>query len=384
MSYICYSSYFHIENQEDVNISKKILLILLISIIAICTVSAVSAQDLNDTVIADDYNLSNDIEYDPFTVGGPCDIVEEQSQSSCNVTFVLEKIPAEIQIKQSGEYYGDKKLTVKVINNTKASLYPVPVTLKFSNGKSATVVTDSKGAATYTLPFNPGKYSVKASISSNYLDVKTQALKNIIVKKADAKITLKKLTTSFGAKKYFEVKLTNVKTKKGIGDVKLLVKVYTGKKVKKIYLTTNSKGIAKYNAAGLDVGVHKVKVSEVSGGVSAKAKTSQITVKKASTTFLDEVDAIYIKKAKTYNIALFNKNNEKVIKGIKIHVKIYDDKKSYTYDVKTGRYGSEIDISHLGLGSYKVVVTFDGNSRYLKCTGRGDIDIIRSAGQVIF
>ena len=84
---------------------------------------------------------------------------------------------------------------------------------------------------------------------------------------------------------------------------------------------------AKYNAAGLDVGVHKVKVSEVSTGVKAKAKTGKITVKKASTTFLNEVDAIYIKKAKTYNIALFNKNNDRVIKGIKLHVKIYDGKK---------------------------------------------------------
>lgn len=369
---------------EDVKISKKILFILLAAIIAISALSVVSAQDLNDTIMTDDSDVSKDIVYDPVTVGGPCDIVEDQFPSSCNVTLVVQdKIPAKIQIKQSGQYYGDKKVTIKVISNTNASLYPVPITLKFSNGKSATVITDSKGVASYNLPFNPGKYSVKASINSNYIDVKNQVLKNITIKKADAKIALKKLTTSYGAKKYMEIKVINLKTKKGIGGVKLLVKVYTGKKVKKLYLTTNSKGIAKYNVAGLDVGVHKVKVSEVSSGVSAKAKTGKITVKKAPTTFLDEVDAIYIKKAKTYNIALFNKNNEKVIKGIKLHVKIYDGKKCYSYTVKTGKYGSEIDISHLGIGLYKVVVTFDGNSRYKKCTGRGDIDIIRSDGHYV-
>ena len=324
---MCYSPYFY-KKLEDVNIFKKILFILLMAIIAIGALSVVSAQDLNDTLMTNDSDVSDNIVYGSFTVGGPCDIVEEQVPSSCNVTLVVQdKIPAKIQIKQSGQYYSDKKLTIKVINNTNASLYPVPITLKFSNGKSATVITDSKGVASYNLPFNPGKYSVKASVNSNYLDVKNQALKNIVIKKADAKIALKKLTTSYGAKKYMEIKVTNLKTKKGIGGVKLLVKAYTGKKVKKIYLTTNSKGIARYNAAGLDVGVHKVKVSEVSSAVNAKAKTGRITVKKASTTFLNEVDAICIKKAKTYNIALFNKNNDRVIKGIKLHVKIYDGKK---------------------------------------------------------
>ncbi len=370
---------------EDVNISKKILFILFVAIIAISALSVVNAQDLNDTAITDDFDESNDINYDSFFVGGPCDIVEDQFPSSCNMTLVVQdKIPAKIQIQQSGQYYGDKKLTVKVINNTNASLYPVPITLKFSNGKSATVITDSKGMATYNLPFNPGKYSVKASVNSNYIDVKNQALKNIVIKKADAKIAIKKLTTSYSAKKYMEIKVTNLKTKKGIGGVKLLMNVYNGKKVKKLYLTTNSRGIAKYNVAGLDVGIHKVKVSEVSNGVSAKAKTGKITVKKASTTFLNEVDAIYIKKAKTYDIALFNKNNEKVIKGIKLHVKIYGDKKCYSYTVKTGKYGSEIDISHLGPGSYKVVVTFDGNARFKKCIGRGDIDIIKNPGHILF
>ena len=355
----------------------------MIFLIAICAVSAVSAHDVNETEISD-YG-PDDVSYGQFTVGGPCDIAEEANHSSCNITLMVpDKIPARIQMNQSGQYYGDKKVSVNIISNNNVSLYPIPVTLKFSNGKSATVITDSNGEASYNLPFSPGKYSVKASVNSNYLDVKCSVLKNIVVKKADAKITLKKLTTSYGAKKYMEIKVSNVKTKKGISGVKLLVKVYNGKKVKKAYLTTNSKGIAKYNAAGLDVGVHKVKVSEVSPGVTAKARAGQIKVKKAPTTFLDEVGAIYIKKAKTYNIALFNKNNEKVIKGIKLHVKIYDGKKCYSYTVKTGKYGSEIDISYLGLGSYKVVVTFDGNSRYSKCTGRDTIDIIRSEGHVIF
>ena len=59
-------------------------------------------------------------------------------------------------------------------------------------------------------------------------------------------------------------------------------------------------------------------------------------------------------------------------------------KKVHKYVVKTGKYDAQIDLSHLGLGIYKVVVKFDGNSRYKKSTGRYYIDVIRSSGNVLF
>ena len=192
---------------------------------------------------------------------------------------------------------------------------------------------------------------------------------------AKAKITLKKLKTSYKAKKHFQIKVTDSNTGKALDKVKLLVKVYTKGKAKKIHLATNSKGIAKFKTSGLDVGLHKVKV--MSKGIRAKAKTSKIRVTKAPTTYLDEVGAVYIKKAGMYDIALFNKNTEKVVRGAKLTVKIYDGKKVHTYHVKTGKYGSQIDLSYLGLGTYKVVVKFDGNSKYKKCVGRDYIDVIR-------
>ena len=362
-------------------------------IFAIGTVSCVNAENLDNATLADcgQEVMTADLHDNIGSVGVDCDSVEEiGSQKSVEYavsTISAENknlIPAEIKISQSGSYYGEKTLKVKVIDKNKTALYPIPVSLKFSNGKTATVITKSNGVATYKFPFNPGKYGVVAKIDSNVLKANNVKLKNIKIKNAPAVIILKKLSTSFRAKKYFQIKVVNSKTKNGIGGVKLLAKVYSNGKFKKIRLTTDLKGIAKFSTAGLDVGLHNVKIREISKGVTAKAKTSKILVKKAPTTFLDEVGAVYIKKGGQYYITVFNKNTEKPIKGARLTVKIYDDKKVHKYVVKTGKYDAQIDLSHLGLGIYKVVVKFDGNSRYKKSTGRDYIDVIRSSGNVLF
>ncbi|WP_405305781.1 hypothetical protein [Methanobrevibacter sp.] len=354
-------------------------------IFAIGTVSCVNAENLDNATLADcgQEVMADDLHEDICSVGRDCDSVEEIG-SQKSVESAVSTIPAEIKISQSGSYYGEKTLKVKVIDENKTALYPIPVSLKFSNGKTATVITKSNGEATYKLPFNPGNYGVVAKIDSNIFKVNNVKLNNIKIKNAPAEIILKKLSTSFRAKKYFLVKVVNSKTKRGIGGVKLLAKVYSKGKVKKIRFNTDLKGIAKFNTAGLDVGLHKIKIREISKGVTAKAKTSKIKVKKAHTTFLDEVGAIYIKEGGDYYITVFNKNTEKPIKGAKLTVKIYDGKKVYKYVVKTGKYDAHIDLSHLGLGTYKVVVKFDGNSRYKKSTGRDYIDVVRSSGNVIF
>ena len=384
-------------------LNRKILFVFIVMMI-FAAISQVSAEDLNGTavfdgietgeVVVNESAAGDDLPYvgDIHTVGGDCDHIGEAENISASnhaevtVIFIENNTAkkADIKLAQSGQYFADKALNVKVIDNNGTSVYCVPVTLKFSNGKTATVITTEKGEASYRLPFNPGTYSVKAKVTSNILNVSDAKLGNIKIKNAPAAITLKKLSVSYTAKKYFKIKVANSKTKKGIGNVKLLVKVYTNGKAKKMHLTTDSKGIAKFSTANLDVGRHKVEVSEISKGISAKARTCEIKVTKAPTTFLDEVGAVYIKKGGIYSIAVFNKNTEKVIKGVKLTVKVFDGKKVHKYVVKTGKYGADINLGYLGLGTYKVSVKFDGNSRYQKCTGRDEICVIKSSGHVIF
>lgn len=294
-------------------------------------------------------------------------------------TDVYVVIKGKITLSQSGSYYGDKTVSAKVVNtnNNNAPLSNVPVTFKFSNGKSATVYTGSNGVATYKLPFNPGTYSVTATIPSSY-SASAASMGGIRIAKAPATISPSKLKTFYGSCKSFKVKVINSKTKKGIGGVKLLLKVYTGKKAKKVYVTTDSSGNAYYSPSKLKVGKHKVKVSIASNMVSAKAKKSKIKVKKASLG-LNTYDALYyykdVKKGKYY-IGVYNKNAGGYIKGIKLKVKLSKGKKTKTYKLKTKKDGFAIlKTKGLKVGKYKVKIAAKGNKNFKKASAKASLEV---------
>ncbi|WP_405264918.1 hypothetical protein [Methanobrevibacter sp.] len=296
-------------------------------------------------------------------------------------TDVYRSIKGQITLSQSGSYFGGKTVSAKVVdtNNNNAPLYDVPVTFKFSNGKSATVYTGSNGVATYNVPFNPGTYSVAATIPSSYSAAKA-SMGNVRIAKAPATIKPKKLTTKFGTCKKFKVSVINSKTKKGIGGVKLLLKVYTGKKAKKVHVTTDGSGNAYYAPSKLKVGKHKVKVSIDSKAVSAKAKKSRITVKKASVG-LDTYDGIWyykdVKKGKYY-IGVYNKNAGGYLKGIKLKVKVYTGKKAKTYTLKTKKDGFAIlKTKGIKVGKHKVKITFKGNKNFKKASAKNTIEVTK-------
>ena len=296
-------------------------------------------------------------------------------------TDVYRSIKGQITLSQSGSYFGGKTVSAKVVdtNNNNAPLSDIPVTFKFSNGKSATVYTGSNGVATYKVPFNPGTYSVAATIPSSYSAAKA-SMGNVRIDKAPATIQPKKLTTKFGTCKKFKVSVINSKTKKGISGVKLLLKVYTGKKAKKVHVTTDGSGNAYYAPSKLKVGKHKVKVSIDSKAVSAKAKKSRITVKKASVE-LDTYDGIWyykdVKKGKYY-IGVYNKNAGGYLKGIKLKVKVYTGKKAKTYTLKTKKDGFAIlKTKGIKVGKHKVKITFKGNKNFKKASAKNTIEVTK-------
>ena len=296
-------------------------------------------------------------------------------------TDVYRIITGKIILSQSGSYFGDKTVSARVVdtNNNNAPVANVPVTFKFTNGKSAIVYTGSNGFATYSVPFNPGTYSVTATIPASY-SASAVSMGNIRISKAPATIQPKKLTTKYGTCKSFKVRVINSKTKKGIGGVKLLLKVYTGKKAKKVHVTTDSSGNAYYSPSKLKVGKHKVKVSVAAGAVTAKAKKSKITVKKASVG-LNTYDGIWyykdVKKGKYY-IGVYNKNSGQYLKGIKLKVKVYTGKKSKTYTVKTKKDGYAIlKTKGIKVGKHKVKITFKGNKNFKKASAKATIEVTK-------
>lgn len=104
--------------------------------------------------------------------------------------------------------------------------------------------------------FTQGNYTPKPSIKIN-----------IIVKAPNFKAKFKK-------SKYYKVIVKNKNTNKALANVKIIIKIFTGKKSKKYSLKTNKKGLVKINTKKLKIGKHKVFISsnDVNYIVTAKSK----------------------------------------------------------------------------------------------------------------
>lgn len=282
-----------------------------------------------------------------------------------------------LSLSQSGTYYGEKTVSARLVNaRTGQPISGALITFRFSNGKVFSLSTGYNGVASFKVPFKPGTYKLTVSVHSSY-NAKSVS-KSVKIKKPKVKITAKRLKTQYDSNKAFKVKVVNSATKKGVKGIKLLLKVYTGKKVKKVRITTASNGVAKY-VPKLKIGKHKVKISIVSKALAkGKARTSKIIVKKASTVS-HAPDGLYVfKKAGKYYVAVSNKNTGNYIKGVKLAVKVYTGKKAKTYRVKTDSKGlAYIKTKSLKVGKHKVVVTFKGNSKYKKSTATGTLEITK-------
>lgn len=183
-----------------------------------------------------------------------------------------------------------KNFASNTYSNIKGSLKITPITngtgnlanLKFSykvytNGKykTYTTKTNSKGATTFNIPktLTAGSHKIVVNL------LNTNVKKTITVKIAKAKTTVKapKVTKRFKKSEYFKVTVKNKATKKVVSNVKVKIKVYTGKKYKTYTVKTNKNGIAKINTKNLKVGKHRVVISSANGNYMIKAG-SEITI----------------------------------------------------------------------------------------------------------
>ena len=202
-------------------------------------------------------------------------------------TITVKKASAKITAKKVTDYYkGAKYFTVK-LTNTKNNkpIYDAKVNIKVFVSKNRYYNyegnTGANGQIRLSLDnLKPGSYKVIVSGASPKNYKADPVTTKIVIKKAPTKLTPKKITAKKGAKKYFQVKVTNKKTKKVIKGVKLKIKVYTGKKAKTYTAKTNSKGIAKISTAKLKVGSHKVVVKSANKYCVAKKAKSTIKIKK--------------------------------------------------------------------------------------------------------
>jgi predicted outer membrane repeat protein len=191
-------------------------------------------------------------------------------------------------------YCSGKTIKIKVL--TTPSSKPAQNLLLLAVAKSSKkkyslpILTNSKGIATLKASkLNAGKYKVSfyeaicipGSDPGDERYVKVSgALKTTTLKVTKAKTIVKapKVKNKFKKSKYFKVAVKHKTTKKPFKNLKLKLKVYTGKKSQTYKIKTNKKGVAKFNTKKLKWGKHKVKISSNDKNVKL-SKTSSIRIR---------------------------------------------------------------------------------------------------------
>ena len=178
-------------------------------------------------------------------------------------------------------------------------------------------------------------------------------------------LSVSKLSTTYGSGKYFKVKVIDSKAKKPVANVKLILKVYSGKKYKKITAATDSNGIAKYYASNLGIGNHKVTINvKDSKKFFSRMKYSSIKISMAKLKISAPKITAYYKESKKYNIAIKNRESKKPMKNIKVVIKVFTGKKYKKYSLKTDKKGIVgFNMKSLSKGKHNVVINIKSNSK---------------------
>lgn len=207
--------------------------------------------------------------------------------------------------------------------------------------------------------------------------VKTDSVKSITLKP-------EKLSTTYGSGKYFKVKAVDSKTKKTVPNVKLTLKVFTGKKYKKTIITTDSNGIAKYPASFLKIGKHKVVMNvKDTRKFASKAKTSFIKVSKAKLTVKAPKVVNIFKSNQKFKVTILNKESKKAMKGIRVFLKVFTGSKFKKYILKTNKNGVvSINTKKLSKSTHKIVVNVKKSSKVKAASAKSSVKIKDSSKHI--
>ena len=173
---------------------------------------------------------------------------------------------------------------------------------------------------------------------------------NITVKKAVATISASKMTVALKSSTTWSIKIINSKTHKPISNMKLNLKVYTGKNYEKITVKTNSKGVASYKTKSLKAGTHTIIVTGANSGYKFNTLKSSIKVIKQTPLKYKLQSRVSDDEGAILSYIVSNKKTNKCINGIKIKVLIYTGKKYKTYVLKTKKIKGKTQTYHGAIG----------------------------------
>ena len=238
--------------------------------------SEIKYQSVTNGLVVFDY-VSPDV--GTFDIVAIFEETDNYLASNATSTFTVEKLSTTISASAVTTVYNSGKYLVATLTDSQSNpINGVTVTIKLSNGKTATPTTDKNGHIKFlTNGLAPKTYTVTISFDGNTkYDKSTKSVK-VTVKKATPKLTAKAKTfkKSVKTKKYTVTLKTN--QNKFMKNTKVTIKVN-----KKTYTTkTNSKGVATFKLTQLTKKGKYTAVVKYIGNKYYNAKTvkSKIIVK---------------------------------------------------------------------------------------------------------
>ena len=183
-----------------------------------------------------------------------------------------------------------------------------------------------------------GKYTLRVTTIPDEDHFAVDGDLSITVNKAPGVIKATKATVALKKSGKFSVTIVDPRTGKGIPNMKVTLKIYTGKKVKTVTRNTNAKGVVNYQTSKLAKGNHKVIVSATHAGYTVVSMTSYIKVVK-QTALKFKVKKKTLKDGGSLTITVMNKKTKKAMNGVKVKLLIYTGSKlTKTVILKTKTY----------------------------------------------
>ena len=180
-----------------------------------------------------------------------------------------------------------------------------------------------------------------------------------VVEKSTAVIKASKAKVAYKKSTKWKIKLVDSK-KNPIAKTKILLKIYTGKKFKKVSVWTNAQGVATYNTKSLKAGTHKVVASLEDDTYNFKVVSTSIKVIK-QTPLKIFAKKTTMKEGSLLTIVVMNKKTKKLVNGVKLKLLIYTGKKYKTVTVKTKTFNklkgmAGYATNQLSVGTHKVKI----------------------------
>lgn len=250
-------------------------------------------------------------------------------------------------------YFNGVKLKIKLTSPWKDSLSKkVRIRFKGVNSYSTGwLYMPKNGVLSYNVPFNinTGKYALTVTVDDGVCFTNPFTLD---VARAPCKVKVKRVTAHYKSGKVLKIHLKNSRTKRSVAGAKIKLKVYTNKNRHDYTLTTDNRGIAKFDTSKLKVGSHIIRITSNDNHIKlSKAKTS-VKITKA----IAKIKASKrVKKSHRINVMVKHKSTKKPIKKTHFKVKVYTGSGYYTINAKTGSDGVlKIATNKLSKGYHKI------------------------------